>query len=130
MDVPLYFSGITFDWKLKKNGKYDVWNIRHRGRKIKLFKKYKVAFSEGIVRGGFAITKWVGLILKNPNNTQVSMWQAIEEKFYREGDLLPDYLERYYRHDMSDEDENLITTKSLILTGKEMERVMIPGSNG
>ena len=65
LNVPLYFSGISFEWKKKSNGKYKVWNVRHKGQKIDLFKTYKVSFSEAIVRGGYSISKVVGLILRN-----------------------------------------------------------------
>lgn len=114
LNVPLYFSGITFQWKKKANGKYKVWGIKHKGERIKLLKRYNVAFSEAIVRGGYSISKLVGLILHNGKRTDTSMWKAIEEKFAREGDLYPDYLDRYYRHDI------------LSIGGREMERVMVP----
>jgi 5'-nucleotidase/UDP-sugar diphosphatase len=113
LNMPLYFSGITFQWKKKSNGKYKVWDIRHRGKKIKLLKRYKVAFSEAIVRGGYSISKLVGLILHNGARTKNTMWKALEEKFKREGDLHPDYLDRYYR-------------RELVSDGRVMERVMVP----
>ncbi len=112
LNVPLYFSGISFEWKKKSNGKYKVWNVRHKGQKIDLFKTYKVSFSEAIVRGGYSISKVVGLILRNGKKTEKSMWQALEEKFQKEGNLYSDYLDRYYR-------------RELALDGRFMERVVV-----
>jgi 5'-nucleotidase / UDP-sugar diphosphatase len=118
LNVPLYFSGITFDWERKSNGKVKVWNIRHKGKKINLLKRYNVAFSEAIIRGAFGISKWLGLVLKKGKRTETSMWQAMEDKFSREGSLHPDYLDRYYRRELSE--------SALTKGGREMERVMVP----
>lgn len=96
LNIPLYFSGISFKWKKKSNGKYKVWNLRHKGKRIKPFKRYKVAFSEAIIRGGLGISKWVKLLLHDIKRSEVSMWQALEEKFQFEKELHPDYLDRYY----------------------------------
>jgi 5'-nucleotidase/UDP-sugar diphosphatase len=111
LNVPLYFSGITFEYKKLPGNKYIVYKIRHKGKKISPFKRYNVAFSEAIVRGGFGITKAVGLLLHNAQRTPKTMWQALEEKFNREGDLNPDYLDRYYRQGLTSTD------------GKGMERL-------
>lgn len=112
LNVPLYFSGLSFKWYKKKNGKYKVWDLRHKGRKIKTFKRYKVAFSEAIVRGGLEISSLVKLVFHIPRRTPVSMWTALEEKFRREGELYPDYLDTYYE-------------QQLISTGVPYERVLV-----
>jgi 5'-nucleotidase/UDP-sugar diphosphatase len=113
LNAPLYFSGIDFKWEKKSDGNYRVWDLKHKGQKIKYFKRYKVAFSEAIVRGGYGISPWIHLVLHYGDRTGVSMWKAMEEKFQREGDLHPDYLDRYYR-------------QSLLAGGVGMERVMVP----
>jgi 5'-nucleotidase/UDP-sugar diphosphatase len=112
LNAPLYFSGISFQWKKKSNGKYKVWDVRHKGEKINIFKRYKVSFSEAIVRGGYSISKLVGLILHNGQRTKTTMWEALEKKFKREGQLYSDYLDRYYR-------------QGLLKDGRTMERVVV-----
>jgi len=82
--LPLYLSGLEFDYKKKGSGtwddKYSISNLRIRGEKLKLTKNYKMSMCEAIVRGGFAITPWVRLLLKRPDNTKVSMWQSMEDR--------------------------------------------------
>ncbi|HXH76454.1 MAG TPA: metallophosphoesterase [Bacteriovoracaceae bacterium] len=112
LNVPLYFSGLSFKWKKKSNGKYEIWDIQHKGKKIQLFRRYKVAFSEAIVRGGFGITGLVRYIFHFPQNTATTMWAALEAKFNREGELHPDYVDTYYR-------------QHLLKSGYPVERVMI-----
>lgn len=117
LNAPLYFSGITFKWKQKANGKYKVWDVRHKGEKIKFYKQYKIALSEAIIRGGFGISKWVGLLLRSAKNENIPMWFALENKFRREGDLHADYLDRYYRNEVVG-----------LFGSREMERVLVlPG---
>ncbi|MEK6625141.1 MAG: metallophosphoesterase [Bdellovibrionota bacterium] len=82
--LPLYLSGLEFDYKKKGSGtwddKYSISNLRTHGKKLKLTKDYKVGMCEAIVRGGYAISPWVRLLLKRPNNTKVSMWQSLENR--------------------------------------------------
>jgi len=98
--IPLYVSGLTFDAKpvgdSKWEEKYKVSNLRVNGKRINPFKLYKVAFPEAIVRGGFAITKWVSLLLKFPDDYKIPMWKAIEDKVRRLGTITNDYLDRYF----------------------------------
>jgi len=101
LNIPLYFSGISFEWKKKSNGKYKVWNLKHKGKPINVLKSYKVSFSEAVVRGGLEISKWVKFILRNSEKTTHSMWNALEEKFKKEGSLNSDYLDRYYRQELT-----------------------------
>ncbi len=112
LKIPLYFSGISFEWKKKSNGKYKVWNVKHKGRAINFFKNYKVSFSEAVVRGGLEISKWVRFVLRNSEKTPHSMWNALEEKFKKEGSLNSDYLDRYYRQEFTSD-------------GRAMERVLV-----
>lgn len=100
LGIPLYVTGMTFDYKELGPGRWDerykVKNIRIHGKRINPFKYYKVALPEAIVRGGFAITPWVGLLLKFPDNYMVPMWRAIEEKVRRLGVVGDDYLQKYF----------------------------------
>ncbi|MEK6625720.1 MAG: metallophosphoesterase [Bdellovibrionota bacterium] len=100
LGLPLYVSGITFDAQPAGDGKYGekykVSNLRVNGKRIKLPKLYKVALPEAIVRGGFAITQWVGLLLKFPDDYKISMWQALENKVRQLRIVQEDYLDRYF----------------------------------
>jgi 5'-nucleotidase/UDP-sugar diphosphatase len=100
LGIPMYVSGIDFDYKPKGDGKwgekYSVSNLRVQGKRINPFKLYKVALPEAIVRGGFAITKWVGLLLKFPDDYKISMWQALEQKIRSLGTVAEDYVDRYF----------------------------------
>jgi 2',3'-cyclic-nucleotide 2'-phosphodiesterase (5'-nucleotidase family) len=101
MGIPMYVSGLTFDYKEKGEGKwgeekYSVSNLRIHGKRINPFKLYKVAFPEAIVRGGFAITKWVSLLLKFPDDYKISMWQALEQRVRMLGQITEDYVDKYF----------------------------------
>lgn len=111
--IPLYFSGISFKWDVKKNGKYKVWGVRVNGRWVNPFRRYRIAFSEAIVRGAYNISRWTRFLLGNGTRTPYSMWGAMEEKFRREYVLAPDYLDRHYQQ------------KSFV--SRPIDRVMFPG---
>ncbi|OFZ15898.1 MAG: hypothetical protein A2X86_11790 [Bdellovibrionales bacterium GWA2_49_15] len=100
LGLPLYVSGITFDATPAGEGKYGekykVSNLRVNGKRINLLKLYKVALPEAIVRGGFAITQWVGLLLKCPDDYKIAMWQALENKIRQLKVVQEDYLDRYF----------------------------------
>jgi 5'-nucleotidase/UDP-sugar diphosphatase len=95
LGLPLYFSGITFKWKKLTNGTYAIWNIQHEGKKIHSLKRYKVAFSEAVIRGGLGITRLIRSVIHRPQRSEISMWSALEEKFIREKTLGPDYVDYY-----------------------------------
>jgi 5'-nucleotidase / UDP-sugar diphosphatase len=82
--LPMYFSGLTFDYKKVKGSRYDhkykIKNLRHNGRRINPFKYYKIALSEAIVRGGEAITPFVKLLMRFSDDYKYPMWLAIEER--------------------------------------------------
>ncbi|MBI2521728.1 MAG: bifunctional metallophosphatase/5'-nucleotidase [Bdellovibrio sp.] len=98
--LPLYVSGLEFDYKQKGSGtwddKYSISNLRTQGKKLKLTKNYKMGMCEAIVRGGYAITPWVRLLLKRPDNTQVSMWQSMEDHLKRYPVVKESYLEDHF----------------------------------
>ena len=82
--LPMYFSGLTFDYKVigdsRYTHKYKIKNIRHNGKRINPFKYYKIALSEAIIRGGEAITPFVKLLMKYSDDYKYPMWLAIEER--------------------------------------------------
>ncbi|MFP5386187.1 MAG: bifunctional metallophosphatase/5'-nucleotidase [Bacteriovoracia bacterium] len=96
LNIPLYFAGIEFKWKKKPNGKVSIWDVTHNGRRINPFKYYKVAFSEGIVRGAYGISPLTRFIVHEGEREKVPMWQALEDKFKRDGKITPDYLDGYF----------------------------------
>jgi 2',3'-cyclic-nucleotide 2'-phosphodiesterase (5'-nucleotidase family) len=100
--LPMYFSGLWFKWERTESGDVKIWDLTHNGRKIETYKYYKVAFSEGIVRGGYSMTKATHVLLHGGENTHIPMWKGLEEKILREKVITP-------------ESENIF------------ERVMIPG---
>ncbi|PIK14650.1 bifunctional UDP-sugar hydrolase/5'-nucleotidase [Halobacteriovorax sp. JY17] len=95
--LPLYVSGITFDIKKFTEKGYVITNLRFKGEKINPFKTYSVSLNEGIVRGGYSISKLVKLILKDGANSGVSMWEAMENKLSRIKLLDETYLDDYGR---------------------------------
>lgn len=91
--LPLYFSGLGFDYKNKGDGKFTIKNLKSRGGDLKITKDYLVALNEGFVRGGYAITPWVKLLLKRPKQLPVSMWQSMEDHLKRHPVVRESYLE-------------------------------------
>jgi 5'-nucleotidase/UDP-sugar diphosphatase len=80
---PLSFSGMTIDWIPTPFGS-KIAQARINGKKINPFKEYKVAFTEGIVRGAVEISPKTKLILRNPQRTDFKIWQTLEEKLRRD----------------------------------------------
>jgi len=94
--LPMYFSGLTFDYKKvgdsRYEHKYKISNLRHNGRRINPFKYYKIALSEAIVRGGEAITPFTKLIMRFNDDYKYPMWLAIEERVRQYVIIDDDYL--------------------------------------
>ncbi|MCC7441421.1 MAG: bifunctional metallophosphatase/5'-nucleotidase [Bdellovibrionales bacterium] len=82
-----YFStaGVTFDLVDKGGGKRDIENLRIGGKKLGWFKLYDLALPEGIARGAMGISRALEIILKDPRNTRVPMWLALNDKLQRVG---------------------------------------------
>lgn len=82
--LPMYFSGLTFDYKKVNDSRYDhkykISNLRHNGKRINPLKYYKIALSEAIVRGGEAITPFTKLLMRFNDDYKYPMWLAIEER--------------------------------------------------
>ena len=76
------------------NTKFKVKNIRIAGKKIKWFKKYKMAIPEGIVRGGYGISRVVKFILRNSAKGEKSIWECLSEKVKKEQVITGDYARR------------------------------------
>ncbi|MDD4973010.1 MAG: bifunctional UDP-sugar hydrolase/5'-nucleotidase [Bacteriovorax sp.] len=67
----IVFSGLKED----KDGKITI-----NGQKINPFKNYKVAFTEGMIKGAGGISAKSFVILKNPIETKIKIWNALERK--------------------------------------------------
>lgn len=91
-NVPLYFSGVEFTYSQNDDGGIRVWEVTHKGKRINPFKYYKVAFSEGIVRGAYNISQVTRFIVHEGEKKNVPMWQALETKFRKDGSLTENYL--------------------------------------
>jgi 5'-nucleotidase/UDP-sugar diphosphatase len=76
-------AGITFhtDPPPFAGGKTYVSDIRINGEAIQPHRNYKVAAPEGIVRGGFGISKLFKFVMKRPMDTGVPIWRATETLF-------------------------------------------------
>ena len=109
--LPLYVSGITFDIKKETESGYKIKNLRFKGKRINPFKRYTVSFTEGIVRGGYSISKLTKIILKNGRDTEISMWETMENKLSRINLLDESYLDDYGKK----------------ANGETIERAYIPG---
>ncbi len=109
--LPLYVSGVTFDIKRETKNGYAIENIRFKGEKIDTFRNYSVSFTEGIVRGGYSMSKLSKIILKNGQDTNISMWETMENNFQRIKFIDENYLDDYGQ-------------KS---NGEKIERSFVPG---
>ncbi|MBT3980740.1 MAG: bifunctional metallophosphatase/5'-nucleotidase [Bacteriovoracaceae bacterium] len=100
LGIPLYFGGLDFDLEDKGKGKLKVKNMRIDGKKINPLKFYRVALTEGVVRGGFGISSLVGLIFRSVWKSGYTVFEAIEKKIESLGGTISkDYgLERGYAH--------------------------------
>jgi len=91
----LYLSGIDFQYRWRGKKRALIKNLTINGAPIDEDKMYTVALPEGIVRGGFAISKLTGLLLKKSQRTMIPIWQALEDKFLRDGRVGLDYLNNF-----------------------------------
>lgn len=76
---PLSFSGVTLEWVKTPFGP-KIAKALINGKRINPFKNYKVALTEGIVRGAIEISPKTKAILKNPFKTPYKIWETLEEK--------------------------------------------------
>ncbi len=76
---PLAISGVSGKVEYTKNERGLIKDIRINGAKLKLYKNYKIVFTEGIIKGAAGITKISFEILKNPQRTGKKVWGSIED---------------------------------------------------
>lgn len=74
--------------------KFKVRNIRIGGKKVKWFKKYKIAIPEGIVRGGYGISRFIKFIMRNSAKGEKSIWGCLNEKVRKEEIIDGEYARR------------------------------------
>lgn len=94
-NLPLYFKGV--DYKYKKNpwGGYYVWDIKIKGEPVKSFRTYKMAFPEGIVRGGQELTNWAAIVFLDAIKSKKLMWTELERRIQAHTPLTEDYLQQF-----------------------------------
>lgn len=80
---PISFSGITIEWVKTPFG-VKIAKARVNGKKINPFKTYKVAFTEGIIRGAIEISPKTKAILRQHKKTPFKIWQTLEEKIEKD----------------------------------------------
>ena len=90
-ELPLYLAGLDFELEQKPDGTYKVKNVRINGERIHPLKLYRVAITEGIVRGGFGITSWVGALLRKVWRSPYTVWEAMEREVRHIGVITKDY---------------------------------------
>jgi 5'-nucleotidase / UDP-sugar diphosphatase len=73
------------------DGKFRVTNIRINGKKIRLFRRYKLAINEGIVVGGLGISGVVKLLLRKISRTDITVWEGIMKKVEKMGTITSEY---------------------------------------
>lgn len=76
---PLALSGVSADVEYTNKGRGITSDIRINGKRINPVKNYKVAFSEGIIKGAKGVTEKTLKILKNPTKSGTKIWQALED---------------------------------------------------
>jgi 5'-nucleotidase/UDP-sugar diphosphatase len=76
-------AGVTYK-KVLKNGRYYAKNIRFGGKPVYVLKDYRVAFPEGIVRGGIEIAEPIRMLFKFARDTKVPVWTSLAEQFKRQ----------------------------------------------
>lgn len=94
-NLPLYFKGITYKYKRNPWDGYYVWDIRIKGEPVRSFRTYKMAFPEGIVRGGEELTSWAGVVFRDSIKTSKLMWTELEKRIKAHSPLTEDYLRQF-----------------------------------
>jgi len=78
---PLTFSGINVEYEKTPLG-FKVRRLTVNGKKLNPMKLYKVAFTEGIVRGAQGVSPYTMTLLRNPQKTEHRIWKSIEDKLH------------------------------------------------
>ncbi|MBI2520172.1 MAG: bifunctional metallophosphatase/5'-nucleotidase [Bdellovibrio sp.] len=87
-------SGVNFRVEVNKKGKKKIKDITIGGEPIRLFKKYKVAFPEGVIKGGLGMIGVLIDLIHSVDRTEINLWDALEAKVRRLGTIRGDYLIR------------------------------------
>lgn len=77
---PLNFSGVEMK-TIKTPLGLKVKDVVINGKAVRPFKNYKVAFTEGIVRGALGIGKITMSVLQKPKKTPHLIWESLEKRF-------------------------------------------------
>ncbi len=76
---PLIFAGVDIDYIPTPLG-LKIRRMRINGKQINPFKNYKVAVTEGIVKGAQGVDDRTVAILRHPVDTKFKIWQTLEEQ--------------------------------------------------
>lgn len=76
-------SGFTYDIVTGPDGKRRLTNFKIGGVKLRNSKLYLMAVPEGLGRGAYEITPMTTAIFKEPTNTGIPIWKALEQKLDR-----------------------------------------------
>lgn len=76
---PLILSGVELDYVNTPIG-LKIRKMRINGEKIKPFKVYTVAFTEGVVKGAQGVDDRTIAILRHPKDTGIKIWHTLEER--------------------------------------------------
>jgi 5'-nucleotidase len=84
LGYPFLLSGMSYEVGLDNQGKPRARHFRINGKDLDATRKYKVAIPEGYYLGISALSPMITkLILNNVEDTQLSVWKAVEEKLRR-----------------------------------------------
>ncbi|MEK6623542.1 MAG: 5'-nucleotidase C-terminal domain-containing protein [Bdellovibrionota bacterium] len=86
-------SGVKFRVEVNKKGKKKIKDITIGGEPIRLFKKYSVAFPEGVIKGGLGMIGILIDLIHSVNRSEITVWDALEAKVKRLGTIREDYLQ-------------------------------------
>ncbi len=87
---PLNFSGIEMKTYKTVFG-IKIQDASINGKPINPFKTYKVAFTEGLIRGAIGLSKATLSILQRPKRTDHLIWESLEKRFEDKSMSLANY---------------------------------------
>ncbi|MFZ4714545.1 MAG: bifunctional metallophosphatase/5'-nucleotidase [Bacteriovoracaceae bacterium] len=88
LGYPFLVSGMTYDLGTNGKGQKVATNFKIGDRPLDLKTKYKVAIPEGYYRGLSSISQFsANLILKDAEDSHISVWSAVEEKLAKTNQL-------------------------------------------
>jgi 5'-nucleotidase / UDP-sugar diphosphatase len=90
----LGIAGISFDTEEVGNGKVKLKNIKINGEKLKYFKRYKVSMPEGVYRGAFGISKLLGIVFMDTQDSGINIIQSLEDKIISKGRVIGNKINR------------------------------------